>query len=114
MQEVERQAGGRWRVVAGQPGWACCGRGPGVSGCLWPGRQEAAEAEEGIQTMDAESFKLDGEVFRAGDHVFLLPDTFDQLAAATVDDQEAVPTYAAKSRHVKVLAPPLADRAEPA
>ena len=82
--------------------WAGCG----VDRVSGAGRQEAAEEESGIQTMDAKSFKVDGEVFRAGDHVFLLPGTFDQLPAATVDDQEAVPTYAAKSRHVKVLPPP--------
>ena len=64
--------------------------------------QEPTEAEEGIEVSDGNTFSLDGEVFRAGDHVFLLPNTFDQLAAATVDDQEAVPTFAAKSRHVKV------------
>ena len=54
--------------------------------------------------MEGGLFKLDGVTLAAGDAVFLLSETFDQLAAATEDTREAVPDFAAKSRHVKVLA----------
>ena len=50
----------------------------------------------------AGTFRLDGVTCRPGDTVFVMPDTFDQCAAATEDTRNAVPDFAAKSRHVKV------------
>lgn len=63
---------------------------------------EPEEPEEGLQ-VDAEAgtFKLDGVTVCPGDTVFVLPDTFDQCAAAVEDTRNAVPDFAAKSRHVK-------------
>lgn len=54
--------------------------------------------------MDAATgtFRLDGVTYRPGDTVFVMPDTFDQCAAAIEDTRNAVPDFAAKSRHVKV------------
>jgi hypothetical protein len=50
----------------------------------------------------AGTFRLDGVTYRPGDTVFVMPDTFDQCTAATEDTRNAVPDFAAKSRHVKV------------
>ena len=50
----------------------------------------------------AGTFRLDGATYRPGDTVFVMPDTFDQCAAAIEDTRNAVPVFAAKSRHVKV------------
>ena len=66
------------------------------------GTQEGKEEESGVRLLGSDTFRVDGVRVATGDHVFLLPDTFDQLPAATADDREAVPDYAAKSRHVKV------------
>lgn len=63
--------------------------------------RKATTKEDGVRQLDDGSFTVDGARLAVGDDVFLLPDTFDQLPAATADDREAVPDYAAKSRHVK-------------
>lgn len=66
--------------------------------------KEPQEAEEGLEVdAKAGTFRLDGVTFRPGDTVFVLPDTFDQCTAAVEDTRNAVPDFAAKSRHVKVL-----------
>lgn len=65
--------------------------------------QEPEEPEEGLEVdLTAGTFKLDGVTFRPGDTVFVMPDTFDQCAAAIEDTRNAIPDFAAKSRHVKV------------
>jgi hypothetical protein len=65
--------------------------------------QEPEEAEEGLEVdMAANTFRLDGVSYGPGDTVFVMPDTFDQCPAAIEDTRNAVPDFAAKSRHVKV------------
>lgn len=64
--------------------------------------------EEGLAVNDDGSgFRLDGAAYGPGDTVFLLPDTFDQCVAAVEDTRNAVPDFAAKSRHVKVCSVPV-------
>lgn len=60
------------------------------------------EEEEGVRLLADGAFKVGGARLAVGDYVFLLPETFDQMPDALVDDREAIPDYAAKSRHVKV------------
>jgi hypothetical protein len=65
--------------------------------------QAPEEPEEGLEVdAAAGTFRLDGATYRPGDTVFVMPDTFDQCAAAIEDTRNAVPEFAAKSRHVKV------------
>lgn len=59
--------------------------------------------EEGVRLLEDGTFKVGAARLAVGDYVFLLPDTFDQMPDAIRDDREAIPDYAAKSRHVKVL-----------
>lgn len=77
-----------------------------LEGCLRPGgalAQAPEEPEEGLEVdAAAGTFRLDGVTYRPGDTVFVMPDTFDQCAAAIEDTRNAVPDFAAKSRHVKV------------
>jgi hypothetical protein len=67
--------------------------------------RKATTKEDGVRQLDDGSFTVGGARLAVGYDVFLLPDNFDQLPAATADDREAVPDYAAKSRHVKVMHP---------
>jgi hypothetical protein len=52
----------------------------------------------------ANTFRLDGVLYSPGDTIFIMPDTFDQCPAAIEETRNAVPDFAAKSRHVKVSA----------
>lgn len=62
--------------------------------------QEPCEAAEGVsQSTDGKVLIKDGAEYRVGDHVYLHPETFDQLEQAATAE---VPDYAAKGRFHKV------------
>ena len=62
--------------------------------------QEAAEAPEGVSiSSDGQVLIKDGVEYRVGDHVYVHPNTFDQLQQAAAAE---VPEYAAKGRFHKV------------
>ena len=65
--------------------------------------QEDDSEEEGISvSADGNTLTVDGVAYAVGDHVYVHPETFDQLEQAA---QAEVPDYAAKGRFHKVRAP---------
>ena len=63
--------------------------------------QEPAEVSEGVSiSSDGQVLTKDGAEYRIGDHVYVHPDTFDQLEQAATAE---VPDYAAKGRFHKVI-----------
>lgn len=62
--------------------------------------QEPTEPSEGISmSSDGTVLTKDGVEYRVGDHVYLHPDSFDQMEQAATAE---VPDYAAKGRFHKV------------
>ena len=62
--------------------------------------QEDNLEEEGISvSADGKTLTVDGVAYTVGDHVYVHPETFDQLEQAA---QAEVPDYAAKGRFHKV------------
>ena len=62
--------------------------------------QEPAKVPEGVSiSSDGDVLTKDGVEYRIGDHVYVHPDTFDQLEQAATAE---VPDYAAKGRFHKV------------
>ena len=62
--------------------------------------QEPTEPSEGVSmSSDGKVLTKDGVEYRVGDHVYLHPDSFDQMEQAATAE---VPDYAAKGRFHKV------------
>ena len=65
-------------------------------------QEDDSEEEGSIVSADGNTLTVDGVSYAVGDHVYVLPETFDQLEQAA---QAEVPDYAAKGRFHKVRAP---------